>query len=136
MKYRKPLPSMSPETKTFWEGCHKGELLIQRCRDCGTFQFYPRAVCASCLSLNIEWVKSSGKGQVYTYTVIYQNRSPGFVDEVPYVLAYIDLEEGVRMMSNVINCPPEDVTIGMPVEVIFEHATGEITLPKFIPAPS
>lgn len=79
---------------------------------------------------------SSGKGQVYTYTVTLQNRSPGFASETPYVLAYIELEEGVRMMSNVVGCPPEDVRIGMLVEVVFEQATEEITLPKFRPRPA
>ncbi len=133
--YRKPLPSVNKETSPYWEGCRRGELLIPRCRDCGWYQFYPRAVCGNCLSQNIEWVPSSGRGQVYSYTVIHQNQSPGFASEVPYVLAYIELEEGVRMMSNVVNCPPDEVRIGMPVEVLFEPATKEITLPKFRPVP-
>ena len=81
----------------------------------------------------VEWVRCSGKGTVYTFTVTYQNQGAGFRDELPYVLAYVELEEGVRMLTNVVGCKPEDVCIGMPVEVVFEDVTPEATLPKFRP---
>ncbi|RMF85370.1 MAG: Zn-ribbon domain-containing OB-fold protein [Nitrospinota bacterium] len=132
--YQKPLPVVDEESRPYWEACKRHELVIQRCKDCGTFRFYPRALCGECLSGNTEWVRASGKGTVYTFTVTYQNRGAGFRDELPYILAYVELEEGVRMLTNIVDCPPEKVRIGMPVEVTFEDVTEEITLPKFRPA--
>ena len=132
-KYPKPLPRIDEESKGFWEACQRHELYLQRCGDCGAFRYYPRALCPSCLSDRIEWVRSSGQGTIYTFTVVYQNLAPGFRDELPYVLAYVELEEGVRMLTNIVGCPPEAVRIGMPVEVIFEDVTPAVTLPKFKP---
>ena len=135
MAYTKPLPRIDEESRGFWEACARHELYLQRCRDCGTTRFYPRALCPACLSSAIEWVRASGKGTVYTFTVTHQNQAPGFREEVPYVLAVVELAEGVRMMTNVVGCPPEDVRIGMPVEVVFEDVTPEVALAKFRPAP-
>ncbi len=132
-RYRKPLPMADQETAPFWEGCRRRQLLVQRCRHCGRYQFYPRSLCGACFADGMEWVPASGRGEVYTFTVTHQNRSRGFRDEVPYVVAYVQLEEGVRLMTNIVGCPPEAVHIGMPVEVVFEEATEEITLPKFRP---
>jgi hypothetical protein len=132
-RYAKPLPRIDEESKGFWEACQRHELYVQKCRDCGAFRYYPRAVCPSCLSSNTEWVLSSGKGTVYTFTVTYQNQAPGFRDELPYVLAYVELEEGVRMLTNIVGCPPEHVRIGMPVQVTFEDVTSEVSIPKFKP---
>lgn len=132
-KYSKPLPRIDEESKGFWEACQRHELYIQRCGACRSYRYYPRAVCPGCLSSDTEWVRSSSRGTVYTFTVTYQNQTPGFRDELPYVLAYVELEEGVRLLTNVIGCLPEDVRIGMPVEVDFEDATAEVTLPKFRP---
>jgi uncharacterized OB-fold protein len=86
------------------------------------------------LSSDLEWVKCSGKGTIYTYTATYQNQSSGFRDNLPYIMAYVELEEGVRMLTNIVDCKPEDVKIGMPVEVTFEDATPEISIPLFRPA--
>jgi len=132
-KYAKPLPRIDEESKGFWEGCQRHQLYVQKCRDCGVFRYYPRALCPRCLSGKIEWVLSSGKGTVYTFTVTYQNQAPGFRDSLPYVMAYVELEEGVRLLTNVVDCPPEQVKIGMPVEVTFDDVTPEVTLPKFKP---
>ena len=132
--YKKPLPRIDEESKGFWEACQRHELYVQRCRACGAYRYYPRALCPTCLSDDTAWVLSSGRGTVYTYTVTYQNQSAGFRDALPYVLAYVELEEGVRMLTNIVDCTPEDVRIGMPVEVIFEDVTAEVTLPKFRPA--
>ncbi len=132
--YKKPLPTADQDTKPYWDGCKRHELLIQRCKDCGKHQFYPRRHCAHCLSPDsMEWVKSSGKGTVYSFTVTCQNRAPGFKEDVPYVLAYVMLDEGVQMMTNVVGCKPEDVRIDMPVKVVFEDATPEVSIPKFQP---
>ena len=132
--WNKPLPTVSGETKPFWDACRRGQLLIQKCDRCDEFQFYPRGICANCWSEDIRWVTASGKGTVWTYTVTYQNRTPGFAEDVPYVLALVELEEGVRMFTNIIECQPRDVSIGMPVEVTFVQANNQISVPYFKPA--
>jgi hypothetical protein len=132
--YRKPLPRIDEETRGFWEALARHELYLQRCRSCGTVRFYPRAVCPACLADAVEWVRASGRGTVYSFTVTYQNQAPGFREEVPYVLAIVELAEGVRVMTNVVGCSPDQVGIGMPVGVVFDDVTPEITLPKFKPA--
>ncbi|TMA99719.1 MAG: OB-fold domain-containing protein, partial [Deltaproteobacteria bacterium] len=91
-------------------------------------------VCPACLSSATEWVRASGRGTVYSFTVTYQNQAAGFREELPYVLAIVELDEGVRMMTNVVGCAPDAVRIGMPVQVVFEDVTAEITLAKFRPA--
>ena len=131
--WNKPLPTVSGETRPFWDACRRGQLLIQKCDRCGEFQFYPRGICANCWSEDIRWVTASGKGTVWTYTVTYQNRTPGFAEDVPYVLALVELEEGVRMFTNIVECPPRDVSIGMPVEVTFVQANNQISVPYFKP---
>ena len=132
-EWKKPLPTIAGETRTYWDCCRQGQLMIQRCDRCHEYQFYPRGICANCWSNDIKWVKASGKGTVWTFTVTYQNRTPGFDEEVPYVLALVELEEGVRMFTNIIQCNPRDVHIGMPVEVTFVPATDQITIPYFKP---
>ncbi len=133
-EYEKILPSISPETKRYWDACKRGQLLTQKCTDCGEYQFYRRAFCSHCWSYNVEDVVSSGKGTVWTYTVTNQNRAPGYRDEVPYVVALVELEGGIKMFTNIVECNPEDVKIGMPVEVVFQKATDDITIPYFKPA--
>ena len=133
-KYIKPLPRIDEESKGYWEACRRHELVLQRCGDCGTLRHYPRALCPSCLSERIEWLRAAGTGHVYTFTVTHQNQAPGFRDALPYVLAYVELDEGVRLLTNIVDCAPDAVRIGMPVEVVFEDATPGITLPKFRPA--
>lgn len=131
--YQKPIPVVDQESKPFWEACRRHELYLQQCKDCNSFRYYPRELCGNCFSSNTEWVKCSGEGEVYTFTVTHQHRGAGFREELPFVLAYIELREGVRMLSNIVECNPEDVRIGMPVEVIFEDINEEIAIPKFKP---
>ena len=133
-KYSKPLPRIDEESKGYWEACQRRELVIQRCGACGVLRHYPRALCPQCLSDAVEWVRCSGRGTVYTFTVTHQNQAPGFRDALPYVLAYVELDEGVRLLTNIVECAPEAVRIGMAVEVVFEDATPAVTLPKFRPA--
>lgn len=130
---KKPLPHPTHESQAFWAGCKNRQLLIQRCTSCGDVRFPPSPVCPSCMSLDSEWVPASGKGEVWSFVTFHQAFHPAFERNIPYVVAVIELEEGVRMMSNIVG-PPEAVKIGMPVEVIFEDASPEITLPKFKPA--
>ena len=135
-KYLKPIPAPDEVSKTFWQGCQREELLLQRCNDCGRFQFYPRPLCVNCMSRSLEWVRSSGKGAVYSFTVTHQTTTPGFAQELPYVFAIVELTEGVRLTTNIVGCPPEQVYIGMPVVVVFEPISPEISLPKFVPSSS
>lgn len=115
----------------FWEACKRNELVIQRCADCGAAIFYPKYYCAECLSGNLIWEKASGRGTIYTYTVVHSYAPSGFADSVPYVLAIVELEEGVRMMCNVINCREDQVVCGLPVKVLFPAPSGEWVLPQF-----
>ncbi len=135
MSDRKPLPRIDEESRGYWEALVRHELYFQRCRDCGTKRFPPRAVCPACLSSATEWVRASGRGTVYTFTVTHQNQAPGFRGDLPYVLAIVELAEGLRLMTNVVGCPPDAVYVGMPVEVVFEDVTAEVTLAKFRPRP-
>lgn len=130
-QHNKPLPQIIPETKEFWEGCRGRELLIQRCRVCGTFRYYPRIMCPNCGSWDTEWVKVSGKGKVYSWGVTYRAFHPGFAGDIPYASVIVELDEGVRLTTNIVDVTPEGLYIGMPVEVIFEDVTNEITLPMF-----
>ena len=132
-EWEKPLPTVSGETRPFWDACRRGVLLIQRCPSCDRYQFYPRGICANCWASDIEWVKSSGKGTVWSFTVTSQNRTRGFAEEVPYVVALVELDEGVKMFTNIIECDPGDVRTGMPVEVTFVWATEQISIPYFRP---
>ncbi len=108
--------------------------ICQKCRDCGAIRYYPRAQCPECLSPRTEWVRASGRGKVYTFTTTWQNQAAGFRDSLPYVMAYVELDEGPKMLTNIIDCGPEQVKIGMPVEVVYEDVTAEVTLAKFRPA--
>ena len=126
-------PAVDWETRPYWEGCARGELVLQRCRACGAVQFRPRAQCAACLAADIEHFAASGRGSVFTYTITNQNMHPGFRDACPYVLAYVELEEGPRLLTNIVGCEPEQVQVGLPVQVEFVE-TGEFAVPRFRPA--
>ncbi|MGE7544735.1 Zn-ribbon domain-containing OB-fold protein [Sporosarcina newyorkensis] len=128
---KKPVPIADGDSLTFWEGCKEDKLLIQRCEDCDKFIFYPRIVCPNCMSENIEWVESAGKGKVYSFTVV-RHSPPSFSDDVPYVVAMIELDEGVRMISNIVECEIGDVYCDMSVEVVFEERE-DAKLPMFRP---
>ncbi len=130
----KRFPRPSPETKPYWEACREHQLHIQHCRDCGHYQFYPRIICTSCMSRYVEWVRSTGTGKVSSYTIITRAVSAAYTADVPYIVALIELEEGPTMMSNVIDCNVELVKTGMPVTVVFEDWSEEISIPKFRPA--
>jgi uncharacterized OB-fold protein len=134
--YQKPLPTPSNISQPFWDATKEHRLTFQKCRLCGTNVFYPRDVCPgpTCFGIGtLDWVESSGRGTVYSFTVLYQPAHPSFADDVPYVLGIIEMEEGWRMDSNVINVDPTAVQVGMPVEVVWEDVTPEFTLPKFQP---
>jgi uncharacterized OB-fold protein len=127
----RPLPMPSDLTRPFWEGTRNERLLIQCCMDCGHHQFYPRPFCLQCMSTKVEWKQASGKGSIYTYTVNRRGANAYAAERVPYVVAMIDLDEGVRLMANLIDCRIEDVRIGSRVQVRFERVNEEVTLPQF-----
>lgn len=129
----RPLPRITNETRDFWAGCKRHELLVQHCRTCGHRQHYPRALCTACLSFEVEMRPASGRGEVHSFSVIRRAPSPAFAGKVPYVVALVDLVEGVRLFSTVSGCAPEQVRIGMPVEVFFEDVSDEVSLPCFRP---
>lgn len=131
MATEKPLPVIDNESRPFWEGCRAGKLMIQHCGDCGTWVFYPRALCTACHSDRLAWEQASGEGVIHTFTVAHRPAGPAFSDDTPYVVALIDLKEGPRMTSNIVGTAPEDVRIGQAVRVVFEQVTDEVTLPKF-----
>mgnify|MGYP000090655167 CR=1 FL=1 len=130
-----PLPSLDGEVdRVFWEAAAEGRLLVQECPDCGERQFFPRSWCHYCGADGIEWIESEGTGHVHTHTVIRRaTELPEFAEEIPYVVAYVELEEGVRICSNVVDCDPEDVEHGLPVEVTFEAVGESVALPRFRP---
>jgi hypothetical protein len=128
-----PRPALDQETRAYWEGAARHELVLQRCLACGRVQHRPRALCAGCLSGDVRSFVASGRGTVHTYTVTHQNQAPGFREALPYVLAYVDLEEGPRLLTNVVGCEPERVRIGMPVAVDFADVEGG-AVPRFRPA--
>lgn len=129
----RPIPHVDEESRGYWEAARRHELLLQCCRGCEAYRHYPRAVCPACLSSEVEWVACSGRGEIYTFTVTYQNQSPGFAGRVPYVLAYVLLEEGVQMLTNIVDVVPEEVRIGQAVEVSFEDLSPDISIPVFRP---
>jgi len=122
-----PAPETNPETKPFWEAAAQGRLLIKKCVTCGRVHFYPRAICPFCGSDKTEWVTASGRGTVYSYSVM--RRVP-----VPYALAYVTLEEGVSMMTNIVDCDLDAIRIGQPVTVAFKPTEGGPPVPMFRPA--
>ncbi len=128
----KPVPT--EDTEPFWEYCAKGELRMQNCSDCGHVRFPAAVLCPKCLSEEYQWTKLSGRGKVFTYAVFHQVYYPGFADDVPYNTAMIELDEGPRIHTNIIECENDDIYIGMPVTVTFEQIDDEIFLPKFRPA--
>lgn len=133
--YRKPIPHPTPETQDFWDGAKAGELRLQRCSDCGKVYFPPRPHCPGCASRSVASFKASGRGRLFSY-VINHRPAPGFEGEAPYAIAVVELEEGPRMMTNILDVPqtPEALQLDMPVEVAFEPISDTISLPKFRPA--
>lgn len=132
--YSGPIPKPTPETKPFWEATKQRRLRIQRCRDCAQHYFYPRPLCPHCLSRNVEWVDASGRGKLHTFVI--NHRPPrGFPATGPFVIGIVELAEGPKMMTNIVGIAPDPKLLrcDMPVEVVFEDITDEITLPKFKP---
>lgn len=133
LQWKKLLPTVTGETKPFWDACKEGRLLLQRCRACGEHQSYYRGFCAHCWSRDVEDVVSSGRGTVWSYTVTHQNRTPGYKEELPYVVALVELEGGVKVFTNIVGCDAERVHIGMAVKLTFAQAENGTSIPLFEP---
>jgi len=134
-EYTKPLPEITPAMRPFWDAARRHELVVQRCESCRTYRFPARDICSRCLSRDAEWVRVSGRGSVFSWAVMHQVYHPGFASEVPYAVVVIGLDEGARLVSNLVGCPPDEIRADMAVEVVFEDVTPEVTLPKFRPVP-
>ncbi|MGH8013357.1 MAG: Zn-ribbon domain-containing OB-fold protein [Candidatus Binataceae bacterium] len=132
--YKLPLPRASGKAAEFYQFCKQHELRFQRCTECGTWRHIPRDMCAHCGSFEWEWARSSGHGKVFSWTVAMQPMMRQFADLVPYAAVIVELEEGVRMVSWVTGVKPDQLRLEMPVEVMFDDVTADVTLPKFRPA--
>ena len=121
-----PAPSVSSETKAYWDAAGEGKLLVRKCTACGEAHHYPRTICPFCFSDKTEWITASGKGTIYSYSVM--RRAP-----VPYALAYVTLAEGPSMMTNIVDCDLDKIRIGQDVKVVFKPTDGGPPLPMFTP---
>lgn len=131
---RYDLPTIETETRPFWEGTKAGKLLLRSCNACGKTHYYPRPFCPACWSDDVEWVEASGRATLYTHSLVHVNDLPPFGEQVPYVAAVVDLEEGPRMMTQLEGCDPDDLEIGMALEAGFRELTDEVTIVVFHPA--
>jgi uncharacterized protein len=126
------LPRPDHASRHYWQSAADGSLVLQRCTQCHQFQFYPRSLCATCAG-DTEWVKASGRGTLYTYTVIRQNRAEAFAPLSPYAVGIVELDERVRMMSNIVDCEIDALRVGMPLEVVILRAADDVGLPFWRP---
>jgi uncharacterized OB-fold protein len=127
----RPLPLLEGFAGEFYAHCKRGELHFQRCGDCAAWRHVPREMCPECGSWNWEWARSSGRGRVFSWTVVARALHPAFQDACPYAPVVIEMEEGVRILSELVDCAPDALEIDMPVEVVFTDETEEVTLPRF-----
>ena len=133
-KTSRPLPETRNAGAEYWKAAGEGRLVLPRCRRCAKPFWYPRPQCPACGADELEWLGASGRGRVHTFTVVRQSADPFFKGKVPYVVAMIELEEGPLLLSNLVGCAPESVSVGMPVSVSFEQAGKGIGIPVFRPA--
>src|SRR5271156_6440397 len=130
----RPTQSLNSAMTPFLEGANQARLMIVKCDECGVSSFPLREFCSNCLSSRSHWIEASGLGEIFSFNVMHQVYHPGFAAEVPYAVVIIKLAEGVKMVSNLVGVPARAIRIGMPVRVVFEDLTDEVTLPKFAPA--
>jgi uncharacterized protein len=134
MNFDKPLPTPTPTSAPFWTALKDGVVKLQKCDDCGAWVFYPRNRCSNCLSDALRWHEVPGTGTLYTFTITRQPTSPHFASEVPQRLAVVELDEGVRLTTTLVNVRDEDMRIGMRVRPYFDPVSDEITLLRYQPA--
>jgi uncharacterized OB-fold protein len=127
-----PPPLINVETKTFWDATAEGKLLLPRCNDCDVVIWYPRQFCPECSSFNISYFEASGKGTVYSFAI--NRRGQGDYRDLAYVLAYVELDEGPRVLTNIVDCDVDQVSVGQKVQVVFHPTSNGVALPRFRPA--
>jgi len=127
------IPIPDDESRAYWEGCHNHKLVLPKCTRCQTVIFYPRAICPECMCEEMEWISLTGKGSIYSFTIVSRGPTADFEGKVPYSLALVELDEGPRMMTNIINIDPSKISIGMRVRCTFEDISEQISLPQFEP---
>ncbi len=129
----KPIPVPDAISAPFFDGAREGKLMLQHCTACNAWSFPVRERCPHCFAAKLEWRPASGRGSLYTFTIMHQVMNPGFASSVPYNVAQVDLEEGVRMVSNVVGIGNADLRPGMKLEVVFEDVGENVSIPKFRP---
>lgn len=134
-EYLTPQP-ITPESKPYWDGMKESKLMLPKCQDCGQVHFYPRVFCPACHSRNLTWIQGSGKGKLYSFAILQRPFNRAVKVPTPYVLAMVELEEGPRMMSVLVNVAPDPAVVkcDMPVEIVYKKLTDEATIPLFQPA--
>jgi len=131
---KKPLPTPDADSAAFWLGLREGKLLLQHCLDCVNVQYYQQGMCRRCGGERLEHRPASGRGKVHSFSVVHRAPGPAFKRDVPYAVLLVELEEGPRMISSLTGANPASVTFDMPVELVCEKMSDEITLPRFRPA--
>ena len=127
----KPIPAITPDLSEFFDGARAGRLMVQKCDSCGRLRFPAHDLCSKCNSTASRWVPVSGRGEVFSFNIMHQVYHPGFAGEVPYAVVVVELEEGCKFISNLLGVKPHDIRCGMPVEVVFEKLSDEVSIPKF-----
>jgi uncharacterized protein len=134
VKFERPLPAPTPVTAPYWDGLKEGRIRVQKCLDCDEWVFYPRSRCSHCLSDRLEWRDVSGDATLYTFTIARQPTSPHFAQDVPQLLAVVELEGGIRMTTTLVRVEESDIRVGMRLKPWFDRVNDEITLLRFEPA--
>jgi uncharacterized OB-fold protein len=132
-EYLKPIPVPSEDSQPFWAAAKRHELSLQRCGTCGSFRFPPAPVCPECTALGGDWTKLKGRGTIFSFVVFHRAFHKSFEKDVPYAVALVELEEGPRLVTNIVGVAPDQIRCDMPVELVFEDVTPKCTLPKFKP---
>jgi uncharacterized OB-fold protein len=130
------LPTPDADGRPFWEGCRAHKLRFQKCTACGEVRWPPAIICPRCHSREAEWIESQGRGTIYTYAVYHQAFHPAFKKKLPYVVAVVQLDEGPRLLTNIVGCPPESLDCEMKVQVAWDDVSDEFSLPLFQPLPA
>jgi uncharacterized OB-fold protein len=131
--YGRPVPQVEPEAAPFWESLREHRMRFQRCDECSQFYFPPSDRCPSCLSDRVTWTEVSGRGQVWTTATMFRAYHPAYQGDIPYDISIIELAEGAKLWSNVVDCDPDDVHVGMAVRVRYDDVTPSLTLARFVP---
>ncbi len=127
----KPIPAITPDMTEFFDGARDGRLMVQKCGGCGVLRFPAYEICSKCNSTESSWVPVSGRGEVFSFNIMHQVYHPAFAAEVPYAVVVVELEEGCKFVSNLHGIKPHEIKCGMPVEVMFEKLSDEVSIPKF-----